>query len=86
MKNFLYKVFSENGIYPSSKRIVGAFIMFMVMVCTTISVCKEGMTIYNRDIIEVEVITAGALLGVSSVTSIWKKNNDRPTNSEETEA
>lgn len=76
MKSFFWKVFSENGKYPSSKRVVGAFIIVTAMVCTVISVCKEGMTDNIKDILEVEVITGGALLGVSSVTSIWKRNVD----------
>jgi len=86
-KSFLYKVFSEKGQYPSSKRVVGAFMIFVIMVCTTIAICKEGMTHYNKDVIEVEVITAGALLGVSTVTRIWNKNsnNDDGRKSDEEE-
>lgn len=78
-KSFFYKVFCENGQYPSSKRVIGAFMIFVIMICTTISICKEGMTQYNKDIIEVEVITAGALLGVSTVTRIWNKGGGDDT-------
>jgi hypothetical protein len=34
-----------------------------------------GMTDNNRSVLEIEIITAGALLGITSVTSIWK---DKP--------
>lgn len=71
---FLRLAFSEGGI-PSSKRILGGFIIIVVLFCTTWSVVKFGMTENNKSVIEFEIVTAGALLGVSSVTAIWKNNN-----------
>lgn len=67
---FLYLAFSENGI-PSAKRVCGAIIIVIVMACTIVSIAKEGMTIMNQSIIETEIITGGALLGLSSITNIW---------------
>jgi hypothetical protein len=67
---FLYLAFSENGM-PSAKRVCGAIIIVVVMACTVVSIAKEGMTIMNQSIIETEIITGGALLGLSSITNIW---------------
>lgn len=71
---FLKEAFSENG-NPSSKRLLGGIIICVVMFCTTWSIMTTGMTDNNRSVIEIEIITAGALLGITSVTSIWK---DKP--------
>lgn len=67
---FLYLAFSENGM-PSAKRVCGAIIIVVVMACTVVSIAKEGMTVMNQSIIETEIITGGALLGLSSITNIW---------------
>lgn len=69
--SYLGKAFSENG-YPSSKRILAGLIIIVVLFCTTWSIIKYGMTDNNESIIQIEIITAGALLGVTSITSIWK--------------
>ena len=67
---FLYLAFSENGM-PSAKRVCGAIIIVVVMACTIVSIAKEGMPVMNQSIIETEIITGGALLGLSSITNIW---------------
>lgn len=80
---FLYLAFSENGM-PSAKRVCGAIIIIVVMACTVVSVAKEGMTIMNQSIIETEIITGGALLGLSSITNIWANKRVDNTNTVET--
>ena len=35
---------------------------------------KYGMTDNIKSVIETEILTAGGLLGITSVTNIWKKN------------
>lgn len=76
---FLYLAFSEHGV-PSAKRVCGAIIIVTVMVCTVVSIVKEGMTVMNQSIVETEIITGGALLGLSSITNIWanKRNDSTP--------
>lgn len=72
LKEFFIHVFSEDGI-PSCKRIVGTFMIVVVMICTVLSIVTSGMTTQIQSIVELEIITAGTLLGLSSVTRIWNK-------------
>lgn len=71
---FIRKAFSENNV-PSAKRVVGGLMIVVVLFCTVWSCIKYGMDEHVTSVIETEIITAGALLGVSSVTSIWKGRN-----------
>lgn len=71
-KEILLGAFSENGV-GSAKRILGAIIIVGVMFCTVWSCVKYGMTSNNKSVIETEILTAGALLGITSITNMWKK-------------
>ena len=71
-KEVLIGAFSENGV-GSGKRIIGAFIVLGVMFCTVWACIHEGMTDNIKSVVETEIVTAGALLGITSVTNIWKK-------------
>ena len=73
LKEFFIHVFSEDGI-PSCKRIVGTFMIVVVMICTVLSIVTSGMSTQIQSIVELEIITAGTLLGLSSVTRIWNKS------------
>jgi len=73
-KDIFLGAFSENGI-GSAKRIIAALIITGVMFCTVWSCVKYGMTDNIKSVIETEILTAGGLLGITSVTNIWKKNN-----------
>lgn len=73
LKEFFIQVFSEDGV-PSCKRIIGSFMIVVIMICTVLSIINSGMSIQVQSIIELEIITAGTLLGLSSVTRIWNKN------------
>ena len=84
-KEVLLGAFCENGI-GSAKRILGAVIIAGVMFCTIWTCVKEGMTENNKHVVETEIITAGALLGLTSVTNIWKKTPPpSPTNEDITQ-
>lgn len=72
LKEFFIHVFSEDSV-PSCKRIVGTFMIVVVMICTVLSIATSGMTTQIQSIVELEIITAGTLLGLSSVTRIWNK-------------
>ena len=76
-KDIFLGAFSENGI-GSAKRIVGAFMIVCVMFCTIWSCVKFGMIEPVKSVIETEIITAGALLGITSVTNIWRKKSPTP--------
>lgn len=70
-KSFIYLCFSENG-QPSSKRVLGCLMILVILGLLIAFTAGEGCTDNVKDIIELVIITAGALLGISSVTSIWK--------------
>jgi hypothetical protein len=59
---------------PRQKRVLGGIIIIGVMFATIWSCCKEGMTENNKFIIETEIICATAMLGVSNITNIWKRD------------
>lgn len=68
---FWRTVFSEQG-RPSSKRVLGGL---MILVCLGLLVgfsVSEGCTDNVKDLIELILILASSLLGISSITGIWK--------------
>lgn len=65
--------FCENGI-PSSKRIIGAFLIVSVVVNTWILSAKGYVEIVEP-IMQTSLIVGSGLLGLSSVTSIWKHDD-----------
>lgn len=83
-KDILLGAFSENGI-GSAKRIVGAFMIVCVMFCTIWSCVKFGMIEPVKSVIETEIITAGALLGITSVTNICRKKSPTPDENDKEE-
>lgn len=83
-KDIFLGAFSENGI-GSAKRIVGAFMIVCVMFCTIWSCVKFGMIEPVKSVIETEIITAGALLGITSMTNIWRKKSPMPDENDKDE-
>ena len=73
VKDFFYECFSENG-RGSSKRVLACLMITVILGVLIAFSVTEGCTDNVKDIIELVIITAGALLGVSSITSIWKGN------------
>ena len=61
--------------YISSKRVMGVFITIIVMGCTIWLVWKEGGTSVVENLLQTALIIAASLLGISSVTGIWKGNS-----------
>lgn len=70
-KEFWREIFSENGI-GSSKRIVGTLAMLVALGCIIYLTINEGCTSCVEGLLQVLIITSCSLLGLSSVTSIWK--------------
>lgn len=70
--NFRELVSGENGIL-SSKRLMGVVILVICMICTCWLVYSEGGTQVVENLLQTLMIMAAALLGISSVTGIWKK-------------
>ena len=58
----------------------------MLLACLTTAIAqavKEGMTDNIKDLFEVLIITSTTLLGITSVTSIWKGRKTKNTKIEE---
>lgn len=70
-RQFWREMFSENGI-GSSKRLVGSISMLVALGCIIYLTISEGCTNCVEGLLQVLIITACSLLGLSSVTSIWK--------------
>lgn len=70
--NFREMVSGGNGII-SSKRVMGVVILTVCMICTCWLVWAEGGTAVVENLLQTLMIMAAALLGISSVTGIWKK-------------
>ena len=69
--NFWREVFSENG-GGSSKRIIGTLMIVVVMACTGYLTIKFGDSETVKSICETSIIVGASLLGLSSVTGIWR--------------
>lgn len=69
MKDYIIKILTS-GTGLSSKRVVGVAAW---MVCLLVLLYCTIANIQAPDFSEVVVITASALLGVDSVTKIWRK-------------
>lgn len=70
--NFRELVSGENGVL-SSKRVMGVVILVVCIICTCWLVYAEGGTQVVENLLQTLMIMAAALLGISSVTGIWKK-------------
>lgn len=71
-KTFLYEVFSEKGI-GSSKRVAGMIAEVIALLCVVYLTISEGGSNCVQSLLETTIITGACLLGVASVTGIWKK-------------
>lgn len=69
--NFWRECFEEYG-RGSSKRVVGAFMIIAAVICVLYLVFRYGETSMNQGLIETIIFVGAGLLGLSSVTSIWK--------------
>ena len=75
--NIMREIFSASSGYLSSKRILGAIVLLACLTITIVQAAKEGMTDNIKDLFEVLIITSTALLGITSVTSIWKGKKEK---------
>lgn len=85
---FWQTVFSEKGS-PSSKRVLGAFmiiiclglIIFLAIMSALNAETPEGICPDNiKHLIELILILASSLLGISSITGIWKDKEKEKQN------
>lgn len=83
--NFREMISGANGII-SSKRVMGVVVLSVCVLCTCWLVYAEGGTAVVENLLQTLMIMAAALLGISSITGIWKKGgtteikaNEEPT-------
>lgn len=71
--NFIKNILSgENGVL-SSKRVFGGLSILVVLGCIIALVVKEGGTSVVENLLTTAMILGASLLGISTVTNIWKK-------------
>ena len=73
-KELISEMFQESNGRGSGKRLVGFLTMIIVLVCTVVLVITEGCSPCVEGILQTLIISACALLGISSVASIFKGN------------
>lgn len=61
----------ENG-HLSSKRVLGAIVLIACLIFCIIEGAREGITDNIKELFEILIITSTALLGITSITGIWK--------------
>lgn len=77
------EIFCASNGYLSSKRVLGALVLVTCLVFIVIQAVREGMTDNIKDLFEILIITSTALLGITSVTNIWKQGKREKTKIEE---
>jgi hypothetical protein len=70
--DFREMISGENGIV-SSKRVMGVITLSVCIICVCWLVWAEGGTAVVENLLQTLMIMAAALLGISSITGIWKK-------------
>ena len=72
-KNQFKEIFCASNGYLSSKRVLGAIVLLGCLVIVIIEAIVEGVTDNIKSLLEVLIITSTSLLGITSVTNIWKQ-------------
>ena len=73
MKNFFQSLLSPTGEI-SSKRFMGMLALTTSLCCIVYLTIIEGGTNTVENLLETTLIVSSSLLGISSVTNIWKNN------------
>lgn len=76
--DFREMISGENGIV-SSKRVMGVITLSVCMICTCWLVWSEGGTTVVENLLQTLMIMSAALLGISSITGIWKRGKSAET-------
>lgn len=74
MKKFIKDMLSGRGEI-SAKRVLGMMMIITSQLCIIYLTIRYGNTSTVQSLIETTMITGACLLGVTSVTSIWKYGN-----------
>ena len=80
--NFREMISGENGVI-CSKRVMGVVVLTVCIICTCWLVWSEGGTTVVENLLQTLMIMAAALLGISSITGIWRKGKDKAIRQED---
>lgn len=72
-KDFLSRALSATGDI-SAKRLTGFLLIIACIVCMIWLTVSEGGTMVVESLLQTSIITGCSLLGLSSVTGIWRKD------------
>ena len=72
-KNQFKEIFCASNGYLSSKRVLGAIVLLGCLGVVIGEAIVEGITDNIKSLLEVLIITSTALLGITTVTNIWKQ-------------
>lgn len=75
----LQSIFSGSGTI-SSKRVTGVWLIMLVSFCIIWIMVHEGGTNVVENLLETCLIVAASLLGISSITGIFKGNQEVKVN------
>ena len=79
MKKFFIEMLSELGadgkMHASSKRVMGAITLVIALVCMVYLTYIDRGTTVVENLLQTSMIMAASLLGISSITGIWKGNS-----------
>ena len=78
MKKFLKEMLSSSSGHLSSKRVMGVSSFITCLGCIVYLVVTEGGTMVVENLLQTLMIMSASLLGIESVTNIWKGNNKKP--------
>jgi len=78
-RSLIREALSENNV-GSAKRLLGAIIIMICLGLICYFAIVEGATDNVKSLIETSLIIACALLGLSSITSIWKRDENSDNN------
>lgn len=73
-RGVLKELLSGDSGYLSSKRVLGAIVLLTCLICVVVQAAKEGVTDNITTLFEWLIVTSTTLLGLTSITSIWKNN------------
>ena len=72
--NTIREMLSGENKVLSSKRVMGALVLCACMYCIIYLVLNEGGTQIVENLLQTAILTAGGLLGVSTISGIWRKS------------
>ena len=83
ISNNLKDIFSGPYGHLSSKRILGSIVLFVCLTFIVYQATQEGITDNIKELFEWMIVTSSALLGITSITNVFRTKNTKQTDKEE---